>query len=60
MYITNNIGILVRKKRAVEMLTKSKLSEILHIDIRTLNKVELGNYDAPKRVYQSVMEWLME
>lgn len=60
MIITNSTAIAVRKKRAVEMLTKAQLAEILNIDRRTLVKVEQGNYDAPKRIYQSVMEWLVE
>ncbi|AWX96425.1 helix-turn-helix domain-containing protein [Streptococcus suis] len=60
MLITDSTAILVRKKRAVEVLTKAQLAKILNVDRRTLAKIESGNYDAPKRIYQSVMEWLTE
>lgn len=60
MLITESTAILVRKKRAVEVLTKAQLAKILNVDRRTLAKIESGNYDAPKRIYQSVMEWLTE
>lgn len=58
MLITIETAIKVRKKRAVEQLTKKALSEKLGIKSQTLTKVEQGNYDAPKRIYQSVMDWL--
>ena len=50
----------VRRKRADLRLTKKATAEKLGIKPQTLTKVEQGNYDAPKRIYQSVMEWLVE
>jgi predicted transcriptional regulator len=58
MLITIETAIKVRKKRAVEQLTKKALSEKLGIKSQTLTKVEQGDYDAPRRIYQSVMDWL--
>lgn len=59
MLITVETAVKVRKKRAVEQLTKKDLSEKLGIKSQTLTKVETGNYDAPRRIYQSVMDWLI-
>ena len=60
MLITVETAVKVRKKRAVEQLTKKDLSEKLGIKSQTLTKVETGNYDAPHRIYQSVMDWLID
>lgn len=60
MLIDNAMAIKVRKKRAVDNLGKVALSKKLKITTRTLAKIETGNYDAPKRIYQSVMNWLVE
>ena len=51
MLITLSLAEKVRIKRA-------KLQ--LGIQSNTLTKVENGNYDAPKRIYESVMTWLVE
>lgn len=60
MLITKGIAEKVRKKRAVEFLGKVELAKKLAITPSTLGKVERGNYDAPKRIYESVMIWLVE
>ena len=60
MFITENIAVKVRKKRAVKQLGKVELSKKLGITPPTLSKIEAGNYKAPKRIYASVMEWLAE
>lgn len=60
MLITVETAVKVRKKRAVEQLTKKALSEKLGIKSQTLTKVEAGDYDAPRRIYQSVMDWLID
>ncbi|MEW4354440.1 transcriptional regulator [Streptococcus pneumoniae] len=60
MLITEEIAIKVRKKRAVEQLGKIELAKKINITTRTLAKIEQGDYDAPRRIYQSVMEWLTE
>lgn len=49
-----------RRKRADLMWTKKATAERLKIKPQTLNKVEAGNYDAPRRIYESVMNWLIE
>lgn len=54
MLITEEIAIKVRKKRAVERLGKVALAKKLGVTPPTLGKVENGNYDAPKRIYESV------
>ena len=50
----------VRVKRAKLQLNKSQLASKLGINVRTLTKIENGDYKAPKRVYQSVIDWLLE
>lgn len=60
MLITVETAIRVRKKRAVEQFGKVELAKKLGITPPTLAKIENGNYDAPKRIYQSVMNWLIE
>lgn len=60
MLITIDIATKVRKRRAEIDLGKVELSKILKITPPTLAKIEKGNYNAPKRIYQSVMEWLVE
>lgn len=60
MIITSDIGEKVLIKRAKKRMTKTELSELLNISRQTLVKIEAGNYKAPKRIYQSIMEWLVE
>lgn len=60
MLIDKDTAVKVRKKRAVAQLTKKALSAKLGMKPQTLTKVENGDYDAPKRIYQSVMNWLIE
>lgn len=60
MLITLSLAEKVRIKRARLQLTKKAASVQLGIQSNTLTKIENGNYDAPKRIYQSVMEWLVE
>ena len=60
MQLTEDHARKVRRKRADLRLTKKATAEKLGIKPQTLTKVEQGNYDAPKRIYQSVMEWLVE
>ncbi|WP_281504023.1 hypothetical protein [Streptococcus uberis] len=38
---------------------KVELSKKLGIVPPTLAKIEQGNYKAPKRIYQAIMEWLV-
>ena len=60
MQLTEDHARKVRRKRADLRLTKKATAEKLGIKPQTLTKVEQGDYDAPKRIYQSVMEWLVE
>lgn len=60
MYISEKQSRAVRHKRVDMMLSKTELSKILGITRVTLSKIEQGNYKAPRRIYQSVMEWLTE
>lgn len=50
----------VRRKRGELQLGKVQLAKRLKITPPTLAKIEAGNYDAPKRIYESVIEWLLE
>lgn len=60
MIITSDISEKVIVKRAKKRMTKTELSELLNISRQTLVKIEAGNYKAPKRIYQTIMEWLIE
>lgn len=60
MLITVELAEKVRVKRARLQLTKKTLSERLGIQSNTLTKVENGNYDAPRRIYEAVMTWLVD
>lgn len=59
MVITKNIAEKVLIKRAKKRMSKTELSASLNISRQTLVKIENGNYNAPKRIYQSIMEWLI-
>lgn len=60
MLVTKEIAEKVIVKRAKKRMTKTELSELLNISRQTLVKIEAGNYKAPKRIYQTIMEWLIE
>ena len=49
----------VRRKRGELQLGKVQLAKKLKITPPTLAKIEAGNYDAPKRIYESVIDWLL-
>ena len=49
-----------RFRRGELQLGKVQLAKKLKITPPTLAKIEAGNYDAPKRIYESVIEWLLE
>ena len=60
MLISVEIAEKVRAKRGKRDLTKSRTALALGIARTTLSKVESGNYKAPKRIYEAVMNWLVE
>ena len=55
MLISVEIAEKVRAKRGKQDLTKSQTALALGIARATLSKVESGNYNAPKRIYEAVM-----
>ncbi|RSI39922.1 helix-turn-helix domain-containing protein [Streptococcus sanguinis] len=60
MLITVEIAEKIRAKRGKLSLTKSQTATALGIARSTLCKIESGNYKAPKRIYEAVMNWLVE
>lgn len=60
MLINEELAEKVRSKRGKLDFTKTRTASVLNVTRGTLAKIEQGNYDAPKRIYQSVMEWLIE
>ncbi|MEX5398741.1 helix-turn-helix domain-containing protein [Streptococcus sp. ZJ93] len=60
MLITEEMAERVRVKRAIDRITAKALAEKLGITHVTLAKVENGDYDAPRRIYNRVMDWLEE
>ncbi|EOB32337.1 putative transcriptional regulator [Streptococcus satellite phage Javan301] len=60
MLITESMAERVRVKRAVKRITMKELAQKLGTTYATLRQVEQGDYDAPRRIYQSVSEWLAE
>lgn len=60
MLLTVELAKKIRRKRGELQLGKVALAKQLKITTTTLAKVEAGNYDAPRRIYESVMNWLVE
>lgn len=60
MLLTEDHARKVRRKRADLQIGKLELAKKLQITPPTLAKVEQGNYDAPRRIYESVINWLLE
>lgn len=60
MLITTEIATKVKVKRVLSNIGKVETAKKLHTTTRTLAKIERGNYNAPKRIYESVMNWLIE
>jgi len=50
----------VRVKRGKLSMTKTELSLKLGIARQTLAKIEKGEYKCPVRIYESVVNWLLE
>ncbi|MTB56594.1 DNA-binding phage protein [Streptococcus pyogenes] len=60
MLITIEHAEKVRVKRGRLDLTKSETANRLNVTTRTLKKIEQGDYDAPKKIFASVMNFLIE
>lgn len=60
MIISKSMAEKVRIKRGKMALTKTTLCVELGIARQTLTKIEKGDYNAPKRIYESVVNWLLE
>ena len=53
-------GATAKKLNVTPRTLKLIEAENLNVARSTLAKIEKGNYDAPKRIYESVMNWLIE
>ncbi|MGT2915813.1 transcriptional regulator [Streptococcus dysgalactiae] len=60
MLITIEHAEKVRVKRGRLNLTKTETANRLNVTSRTLKKIEQGDYDAPKKIFASVMNFLIE
>lgn len=60
MLITTEMAEKVRVRRARLMMNKTTLSTRLGIARQTLVKIESGQYNCPSRIYEKVVEWLLE
>ncbi|HFI0826255.1 TPA: transcriptional regulator [Streptococcus suis] len=60
MLITIEHAEKVRVKRGRLNLTKTETANRLNVTSRTLKKIEQGDYDAPKKIFTSVMNFLIE
>ncbi|CAR43889.1 DNA-binding protein [Streptococcus uberis] len=60
MLITIEHAEKVRVKRGRLNLTKTETANRLNVTSRTLKKIEQGDYDAPRKIYASVMNFLIE
>ena len=60
MLITIEHAEKVRVKRGRLDLTKSETAKRMNVTPRTLQKIEQGDYDAPKKIFTSVMNFLIE
>ena len=60
MLITIEHAEKVRVKRGRLDLTKSETAKRMNVTSRTLKKIEQGDYDAPKKIFISVMNFLLE
>lgn len=60
MLITIEHAEKVRIKRGRLNLTKTETANRLNVTSRTLKKIEQGDYDAPKKIFASVMNFLIE
>lgn len=60
MLVTQSMAERVRVKRAVDRLTMKDLAGKLGITYRTLSKIEAGDYDLRRAVYDKLTAWLDE
>lgn len=60
MIITNVQTKAIRRKIADQQLKQYQFANQVGIANHTAKKILAGNYNAPKRIYASVMEWLAE
>lgn len=60
MLITIEHAEKVRVKRGRLDLTKGETAKRMNVTPRTLKKIEQGDYDAPRKIFASVMNFLIE
>ncbi len=58
MLITQEQAKALRRKKADLQLKNYELALEIGVAPRTVSKILNGDYNAPKRIYMSVMEWL--
>ena len=60
MIITSIQAKAIRRKIADKQLKQYEVAKEIGVTSHTVRKIITGDYNAPKRIYQSVMEWLAE
>ncbi|PNY22381.1 DNA-binding protein [Streptococcus parauberis] len=60
MLITDIQTKAIRRKIADQQLKRYQFANKIGVTNHTVTKILAGNYNAPKRIYASVMEWLVE
>lgn len=58
MLLTNNQTKAIRRKKADLQLKNFELASQLNIASKTVPKILAGNYNANKRIYSNILEWL--
>lgn len=60
MLITQKQARAIRRKIGDKQLKQYEVAKELGVSPSTIPKIVSGKYEAPRRIYQSVMEWLIE
>ena len=58
MILTENQTTAVRRKKADLQLKNFELANELKVASKTVPKILAGNYNANKRIYSNILEWL--
>ena len=58
MILTENQTKAVRRKKADLLLKNFELANELKVAPKTVPKILAGNYNANKRIYSNILEWL--
>ncbi|MDH6364708.1 DNA-binding XRE family transcriptional regulator [Enterococcus sp. PF1-24] len=60
MMITENQAQALRVKRARLNFTKKEISKIMKISTKTYSRLEVGNWNANRDIYEKMSNWLAE